>query len=191
MADGRSLSRGGTYARLAEPAWEDPLDTSYAKAAGGRWNPAGRYGALYLKATVEVARIQVRHKLAGHPYGPEDLDPVEQHDLVWVDVPVRDWLDCVTETGLEAVGLPKSYPTGPTGETVPWADCQGVGAQALADGRVGVACRSAATGAAVTDEELAVFETAIQMVTMRERVSFEQWWWGGAEAPSDDESVPT
>jgi hypothetical protein len=48
----------------------------------------------------------VQHKLRGQPYGVEDLDESEQHDLVSVQVPERDWLDCVSVPGLEAVGLP-------------------------------------------------------------------------------------
>ena len=57
-----------------------------------------------------MARAQARHKLAGQPYGIEDLEESEQHDLVDVAVPAGDYLDCVTDAGLEAVGLPDGYP---------------------------------------------------------------------------------
>jgi hypothetical protein len=114
-----------------------------------------------------MARLQVQHKLSGHPYGVEDLDESEQHDLVDVEVAERDWLDCVTVPGLEAVGLPVTYPRHRNGRPVRHVDCQPVGQAAFDDGQPGVACRSAATGASSTDEELVVFdrdvETSVQM----------------------------
>jgi hypothetical protein len=57
-----------------------------------------------------MARLQVQHKLRGQAYEVEDLDESEQHDLVEVEVAERDWLDCVTAGGLQAVGLPETYP---------------------------------------------------------------------------------
>ena len=121
MAYGETARRGGAYNRLAEPAWADPLDITFARARGGRWNAAGSYGVLYLNGSPAVARAQARHKLAGQPYGIEDLEESEQHDLVDVAVPAGDFLDCVTDAGLEAVGLPVTYP-----RAVGHADCRPV-----------------------------------------------------------------
>ena len=115
VAYGLTARRGGAYNRLAEPAWADPLDVGFARERGGRWNAPGSYGTLYLNGSVAVARAQTRHKLAAQPYGIEDLDEAEQHDLVDVDVPVGDYLDCVTEAGLEAVGLPAYRTRGRSG----------------------------------------------------------------------------
>ena len=172
MAYGRTARRGGAYNRLAEVAWADPLDISFARDRGGRWNEPGSYGALYLNRSVELARAQARHKLAGQPYGIEDLDESEQHDLVEVDVPRGDHLDCVTDAGLQAVGLPVTYP-----RAVGHAECRPVGAAARAAGRPGVACRSAAPGAPARDEELAVFDTAAAGVVMTGRRAFADWYW--------------
>jgi RES domain-containing protein len=110
VAYGRTVRRGGSYNRLAEPSWANPLDTSYSLRRGGRWNPPASFGALYLDRDLRMARLQVLHKLSGHPYGVEDLDEAEQHDLVDVEVVEREWLDCVTVEGLESVGLPVTYP---------------------------------------------------------------------------------
>ncbi|MGH2997143.1 MAG: hypothetical protein ACRDM9_12585, partial [Gaiellaceae bacterium] len=63
MAYGRTIRRGGPYNRLAEPSWSDPLDTSYSRRRGGRWNPPGSFGALYLNRDLRIARLQVQHKL--------------------------------------------------------------------------------------------------------------------------------
>src|SRR2546430_10197878 len=101
-----------------------------------------------------MARLQVQHKLSGHPYGVEDLDESEQHDLVDVEVAARDWLDCVTAAGLEAVGLPETYPRHRNGRPVRHADCQPIGRAAFENGGPGVACRSPVTGAPPTHREV-------------------------------------
>jgi RES domain-containing protein len=170
VAYGRTARRGGAYNRLAEPGWADPLDTGYARERGGRWNAPGTYGVLYLNGSPAVARAQARHKLAGQPYGIEDLDEYEQHDLVDVEVPEGDYLDCVTDAGLEAVGLPATYP-----RAVGHADCRPVGAAAREAGRPGVACRSAAAPA--EGEELAVFDSAAAAVVMTGRRPFADWFY--------------
>jgi hypothetical protein len=177
MPYGQTARRGGAYHRLAEPAWADPLDISYSKADGGRWNEPGAYGALYLNSSVALARAQAQHKLAGLPYGIEDLDESEQHDLVAVAVPEGEFLDCVTDAGLEAVGLPSSYPRHRDGSAVGRPECWPIGAAARADGRPGVACRSAASRAPVRDEELAVFDTHAAGVVMMGRRAFADWWY--------------
>jgi len=176
VAFGETARRGGAYNRLAEPAWSDPLDIGFARERGGRWNAPGSYGTLYLNGSLAVARAQARHKLAGQPYGVEDLDESEQHDLVAVDVPDGDYLDCVTDAGLRAAGLPASYPLRPDGGAVEHPQCRPVGAAARDAGRPGVACRSAAAGAPAGDEELAVFDTAAAGVVMTGRVPFAAWY---------------
>jgi RES domain-containing protein len=183
VAGPRTVRRGGGgYNRLAEPGWADPLDTSFSKRRGGRWNPPGAFGALYLNRGRPVARLQVDHKLAGQPYGVEDLDPGEQHDLVDVEVPELDCRDCVTAAGLSGVRLPVTYPVDAAGSAVPWAACQPVGQGAYDADLAGVACRSAARGARRDDEELAVFDSRAGEVRQAGRVGFGAWYWAG-ESP--------
>jgi hypothetical protein len=163
--------------RLAEPDWGDPLDVSYSRANGGRWNVAGRFGALYLNATLRMARLQVDHRLAGFPYGVEDLDPSEQHDLVEVDVAEADFLDCVTDEGLGAVALPATYPDDETGVRIPHDVCAAIAADAYDGGLSGVSCRSAARDATPDDHELAVFEgDASVLVVEMDRRPFGDWY---------------
>jgi RES domain-containing protein len=179
VAYGRTVRRRGFYNRLAEPDWTDPLDTSYSRQRGGRWNPPGSFGVLYLNRDVRIARLQVVHKLSGHPYGVEDLDEAEQHDLVDVKVAEREWLDCVTAAGLEVVGLPGTYPRHRNGRPVRHSDCRVVGQAGFDDGRPGIACRSAATNASPTDEELGVFDRdADASAQMTGRHPFADWFWG-------------
>ena len=182
MAAGPTVRRGGTFHRLVEPHWEDPLDTDHSRRAGGRWNAPGAFGALYLNATVAVARLQAEHKLAGHPYEIEDLDPAFQHDLVEVDVTEADALDIVSDAGVRAAGLPHTYPTGDDGRRIGHDRCQPIGSAAYAAGAVaGIACRSAATGAAVTDEELALFDRAVPALARQaRRRPFASWYFDEA-----------
>ena len=177
MSYGRSVSRGGAYNRLVAPSWNDPLDTSYSKAKGGRWNAPGGFGVLYLNTSDRMARAQVDHKLAGQPLDIDDLDPAEQHDLVDVEVAVGDFLDCVSDAGLQAVGLPASYPVDGSGATVGHAVCQPVGASAYAEPLRGVACRSVARRAAADDEELGVFDRDVASTVRRiARRTFSEWY---------------
>jgi hypothetical protein len=179
VAYGRTIRRGGGYNRLAEPSWDDPLDTTYSKERGGRWNPPRIFGVLYLNRDLRTARLQVQHKLRGQPYGVEDLDADEQHDLVTVDVDERAWLDCITDAGLEAVSLPRSYPRHANGRPVRHETCQPIGRAAYDGGRPGIACRSAAADATSVDEELAVFDRDAAAVRMLGRQPFSEWFWGG------------
>jgi RES domain-containing protein len=179
MAFGRTIRRGGAYNRLAEPSWTDPLDTTYSRERGGRWNSPGSFGVLYLNRDLRTARLQVQHKLLGQPYGVEDLDADEQHDLVAIDVEERAWLDCVTDAGLEAIDLPTSYPRYANGRPVRHETCQPISRAAYDDSRPGIACRSAADGATLGDEELAVFDRdATAALRMTGRQSFSEWFWG-------------
>ena len=180
MAYGRTVRRGGAYNRLAEPSWADPLDTSFSRQPGGRWNAPGSFGVLYLNASDRVARLQVDHKLAEQPYGIEDLDPTEQHDLVDVDVQETDALDLVSDAGLEAVGLPVSYPRDALGHPVEHARCHPVGQAAYDEPVPAIACRSAAGAATPADEELAVFDRDAAIVTQTGRRPFADWYLGQA-----------
>jgi hypothetical protein len=178
VAYGRTVRRGGSYNRLAEPSWVEPLDTSYS-TRGGRWNPPDTFGVLYLNRDVRTARLQVLHKLQDQPYGIEDLDEAELHDLVNVRVEERQWLDCITNTGLGSVGLPATYPRYANHRTVRREACWPVGQAAFQDGKPGIACRSAATGASPTNEELAVFDRDVgATVRLIDRQPFAEWFWG-------------
>jgi RES domain-containing protein len=72
------------------PRGAHPLHFGYLLRARGRWNRAGRYGALYLALSADGARAE-RAKYAaaaalnGLPFGP--------HDLVSLDVTVADAVD--------------------------------------------------------------------------------------------------
>ena len=167
-----TLARSGRYYRVVDPTYRAPLDTSYAKAAGGRWNPPGEFGALYLCATFAVAAANARYQHAGRAIKLFDLLPAARPDIVTVDVPRLDVVDIVTAPGIRAVGLPPAYPYG-----VLWPPCHAIARAAYADGVVGVAARSNAEATATSSvgEELAVFDT-VTGVAQVSREAFALWY---------------
>lgn len=150
------LERGGRYFRVCHPTWVDCGDTSYSRKKGGRWNPPNSFGVLYLNASVAVAAAQARENFAGEAFRLEDLRPGSRPDLQAFDVSRRDYVDAVTDPGLEALGLPPSYPW-----KIDHSTCQPVGESCYRQGEDGIACRSAAecSGPGVcVGEELALFD---------------------------------
>lgn len=170
------LRRGGHYYRVASPDWDDPLDGVAAMPKGARWHAPGAFPVVYLNATRELARLFVLHRLRGFPYGPEDLDPDAAPVLVTADIAEDDFVDVVSEGGCVAAGLPATYPFHPDGRPVTAEECRPVGQAAWDGGEPGIACRSASTGARLSDEELAWFqrETRLTAVTIER---FPDWYW--------------
>lgn len=169
------VTRGGRYLRVADPDWSDPLDSSFAQVDGGRWNAPASFGVVYLNASKPTARRNVARLFVGLPYGLEDLDPDEAPVLIATDVPRAEFLDAVSDNGLTAVGLPSSYPNDAAGVRVSHAVCQPIGHAAWDEGRPGVACRSAAPGTSLVDEELARFDRGVALVET-DRWGFEDWF---------------
>jgi hypothetical protein len=172
----RTIVRGGRYLRVADPDWEDPLDGRAAAIRGGRWNPPESFPVVYLCRTVAVARANVYRLLAGQPYGPEDLRPGAGPVLVVTRAPERRYMNAVTDAGLAAVGLPRSFPRDGRGRIVPHRRCQPIGERAHERGLPGVAARSAAPTAPAGGEELAFFGRG--RLRRGAIMDFEEWFWG-------------
>ncbi len=173
----RHVGRGGaSYFRVADAAWKDPLDARYAQTSGGRWNPAGSFGVLYLNASREVARANVARRLEGQPYGPEDLVEGSGPVLVELTVPTSLYVDALSARGLASIGLPPTYPVHGNGRRVSWSRCQPLGRKAWEAGEPGIACWSAAMRRDARGEELALFDRgAPPSTTAIQR--FEDWFW--------------
>lgn len=151
----RRVHREGVYYRVCDPQWSDCADTSFNRRQGGRWNPPGRFGALYLNASLEVAAANARANFAGEMHLLHDLKPEFRPDLQEFGVPAADYVDAVTAEGVAQLGLPARYPA-----RIGWRRCQAIGLAAYEAGELGVACRSAAEAEAGSwaGEELALFE---------------------------------
>lgn len=168
----RTVSRGGPYYRVVAPEWIDPADTSYSRQRGGRWNPAGEFGALYLNATVAVAAANARAQHSGRAIKLFDLLPEARPELVTFQIPMRDFLDACTAKGIAALGFSGSFPY-----DVPWPSCQAVARAARAAGLPGIAAHSnaEATATAFVGEELALFEGAAIGAPL-DRRKFHKWY---------------
>jgi hypothetical protein len=179
----RTIRRGGRYARVADPRWENPLDGRYAQARGGRWNPPDSFPVVYLCASVGVARANVLRKLEGQPYGPEDLRPNAAPALVWTTVAEARYVDAITSRGCVSAGLPQTYPRDQAGAPIGWDACQPIGQAAWDGGAPGIACRSAAPQATAGGEELAWFMRGRSRLRRRGTESFDEWFWPSAPQP--------
>lgn len=169
------ILRGGTYHRVAEVAWENPLDGTPGIERGGRWNLPGAFPVVYLNKTIELARLYVAYKLRGHPYGPEDIDPETGDVLATADLPSQDYVDVITDDGCRSVGLPITYPLDTSGDLIGHESCQPIGWEAWQQREAGIACRSATLGAGSRDEELAWFQRGRALKPER-ILSFSEWF---------------
>ena len=172
----RHVTRQGRCWRVADPEWPDPLSPDYARERGGRWNPPGAFGVIYLNASRPVARAQVLQRLEPRGIHPEDLDQTAGPVLVGAELPSGRYVDAVTDAGLRALGLSTSYPLDTSGRTVPHSACQPIGPRAREANEPGVACRSAARRAPPDSEELAYFGGAKLCALQVE--AFAEWFWG-------------
>lgn len=170
----REVRGTGTYYRIFKSGWRDPLDPSFSLARGGRWNPPGAFGAVYLCATIEVAAANARAQHAGRAIGLFDLQPSRRPSLLQVHVPDGAVLDVVTDAGVRAAGLPLQYPSGVGHER-----CRAIGREAYAQPTLnGIACRSAAEAKLGhwIGEELAWFDRAAALHENGPRRAFAHWY---------------
>ncbi len=170
LVDGRS------WFRVADEHWDDPLDTSFARHHGGRWNPPDSFPTLYLNEDVDTARSQIARMVSGWPVDPEDLDA--PFVLVTVTLPRNQIVaDAVTDAGLERLGLPVTYPVDSTGSGIPQSVCRPIGAAVKLSGLRGVHARSAANRDG-SGRELAWFPARASSKAQRAAPDrpFADWW---------------
>jgi RES domain len=164
--------------RIARIEWRDPLDPTFARDRGGRWNPPGSFPALYLNEDLVTARINLRRFIAGWPYEPEDLRDDTGPVLVGALLPRGQQVaDVHTPAGVAAVGLPATYPLDDAGLLVVHHVCQPIGVAARTRGLRGVRCRSAQAPLGA-GRELAWFPaTARSRARVAESRPFTDWFW--------------
>jgi hypothetical protein len=173
------LSNGHVWWRIADHGWSDPLDSNFAAARGGRWNPPNSHRTLYFNEDVVTARLNLRLFTAQWPYEPEDLRRDTGPILVGATLPRgQTAADVHTRLGVARAGLHQNYPFDLNGKLLPHRDCQRIGVAAKATGLRGIRARSAQSrdGAG---RELAWFPASIRSIARRVKsFTFEQWYWG-------------
>jgi len=167
----RRVTREGTYLRVCSPRWDDPSDTTYSKLHGGRWNPPGEFGALYLNADIGCARANAErhvHDLFGEGISIFDLLPDVQPDLQEYAITSTRFVDAANEAGIRELALPKRFPD------VTQKVCQSIARTAYASGESGIAAKSAAHP---SSEELAIFDMFVKrLAKKRRRLAFGDWY---------------
>lgn len=180
------LPDGHAWLRVAKASWIEPLDTSHAKRDGGRWNPPRSHATLYLSEDLATARSQLPRMLDGYPATPEDLD--DEFVLVAATLPSGQVAaDAVSDDGLDALGLPRSYPIYANGRPVSHATCQPIGNEVAAQGLRGVRARSAATRDG-SGRELAWFpaRASSKATVIGDPLPLHLWWDSDpSDRPSD------
>jgi hypothetical protein len=172
-----SLPDDHVWLRVADSAWADPLDPSYARDNGGHWNPPKSYRVLYFSEDLRTARAQLEELFAGWPVNVEDLADDAPYVLVVAVIPKRQKAaDSVSVQGLTALGLPPSYPVDARGRVIARKRCQLIGAAVFDAALHGVWCRSAKIRDG-TGRELAWFPRArAKARALREPVRLRAWW---------------
>lgn len=172
----RRLPNTKQWFRVADEKWDNPLDPGFAQGFGGRWNPPNSYPTLYLNEDLHTARAQIARLLDGSPVRPDDLDP--PYVLITATLPSRQVVaDAVTDIGLDALGLPNTYPVDPDGNAIPHPRCQPIGTAVKDNNLRGVHTRSAATLDG-TGRELAWFpaRASSKATEIGDPLSFSDWW---------------
>lgn len=172
------LADSHTWWRIADPEWQNPLDSRFAQRHGGRWNTPGSFRTLYLNEDRVTARLNLRAFISRWPYEPEDLRDDTGPILVGAKLPRRQRVcDAHSHTGVLAVGLPKTYPFDANGFLVPHTQCQPIGTRAEGAGLQGVRARSAQSRAGA-GRELAWFPaTTRSFAHSQQTLTFEAWFW--------------
>jgi len=171
-----TLRESWRWLRVADATWDDPLDPTFAKHHGGRWNPKGSFPTLYLNEDLHTAKAQIHKMFDGSPVAPEDLD--DGYVLIAATLPSRQLVaEAVTISGVQALGLPGTYPLDATGQTVSQETCQPIGADIKKKGLRGVRARSAATPDG-TGRELAWYpaRSSSMATAIGDPIPFSQWW---------------
>lgn len=173
----RHVKRGGLYLRALGPSdsWSgSPDDTEFSKKSGGRWNPPGEFGALYLSGNADVALengLRIVNSMIGPAATVEDFaeDAETMFEIQEFVVEESRFVDAVTKEGCEELTLPDNYETGEAYELT-----RKIGRTAHASGENGIACVSAVRN---DGEELAIFDThSKEIARMRgSRRTFARW----------------
>jgi hypothetical protein len=170
------LPDGHLWLRVADQTWNDPLDPTFAQRHGGRWNPPRSYATLYLNEDVETARAQIHQMLEGSPVPSEDID--QGYVLITATLPTRQEVaDGVTDAGIGALGLPRTYPLSASGHIVAHDVCQPIGEDIKERGLRGIHARSAATPDG-SGRELAWFPArpSSRAKPTGDPIPFGEWW---------------
>jgi len=169
-------SYSGTLFRVIPHTAADPLDTSFARDRGGRWNPPNSFPVLYSFTNQALARDYAQSQLAGGMLTLDEAEPEALSDLLVLTCNYPRLVDAASNAGLQALNLPSAYPVG---FIATWAATQPIGLALYTAGNAGLVTRSASAtswaGPFVNWGEVAIFIDHAPLPTLVERVPYKDW----------------
>lgn len=155
----RSIPHSGT----------DPLDGSYARDNGGRWNPPGSFEVIYTSCSIKAAIAFLREHYRNESINPWEQPEEKQRDLYELLLDQDGLVDAISSEGLIGLGLPKSYP-----RRVSHSTTQPVGQRLYDEGHPGIWYRCAPDP---TEEEIALFRDHAQPIQVNSQSKrFGEWY---------------
>ena len=171
----------GTAFRLIPHGSNDPLSTSYS-LRGGRWNASSSYEVMYTFTATTTAREFMSSQEAYGAFSWQEIQPEFQLDLLVLDWSVSGMADLATDGGLNAYGLPSSYPVGYE-SPASWSTTQPIGMTIHNTAAAGLVARSASatdfSGPTINWAELAVFPERTAPPRLEARIAFADWYFDG------------
>jgi hypothetical protein len=165
---------GHLWLRVCKSTWEDPVDTSFARQSGGRWNPPESWDALYLSRDLATARSQLDLMVEGSFVTVNDLR-TEVYQLVGVGLPNDQVaVDVVSADGVAAAGFASTYPLDGAGNIFRHEDCWPVAREGFDADLDGVECRSAKTTNG-SGSEFCWWPRGRTVTSVTGRVTLEHW----------------
>jgi RES domain len=129
---------GAVYRSIPHDSKTGPLDGSYARDNGGRWNPPGSFSALYTSCSVQAAIAFLREHYRDEALQPWEQPEDKQRDLYTLHVEQDYLVDAVAPEGLAGLGLPTGYPRGISHKTT-----QPIGQRLYDEHHPGIWCKCA------------------------------------------------
>jgi hypothetical protein len=165
---------GHLWLRVCKSTWEDPVDTSFARQSGGRWNSPESWDALYLSRDLVTARSQLDLMVEGSFVTVNDLR-TEVYQLVGVGLPNDQVaVDVVSADGVAAAGFASTYPLDGAGNIFRHEDCWPVAREGFDADLDGVECRSAKTTNG-SSSEFCWWPRGRKVTSVTGRVTLEHW----------------
>jgi len=172
-----SIALSGYLYRAIPHYSAEPLDSSQAMAAGGRWNRPGSFPVLYTGSAVEVVKAFVDWHATYYGLPLTARPPDQLPDLIVLSF-TATLADAVNDAGLVHYGLPSTYPSGfpPQDHTA----TQPIGHAIFAAGLPGIAARSATlqswAGPTASWADVAIFTSTAPQPALIDRFSYRQWY---------------
>src|SRR5713226_410482 len=137
-----TTSFAGRVFRCIPHSSTEPLSTVSSLQYGGRWNSPESFPVLYTFLNRNLARTWVEARFNRDGVALTDAQPEILPDLLVLECDIEPLADLTSDAGLEAVGLPDTYPKGFETEAA-YGITRRIGTQIFNERAQGILTRSA------------------------------------------------